>query len=279
VPFSGCDTTAARIAEIDAAARTYATTRDSRAREVLVHHCRDLVRGIASEFRNAQQEEDLVQVGYLGLLNAIEHFDPTRGTPFLVFARHFVRGEIRHYLRDHYGVMRRPRWLDRVNGQIEEVVAEHLNARGRYPALDELAERLGLDPATLAEILKTREVVRTLSLDAEDEDGQPTVHPTRADDRGRHWLAAPLEDRMALIEALEHLNVLQRTVIFYIFFTDLTQAETASRIGVSQKHVSRVLASALRRLREILAPDPRVEEPIPTPKILPRTVPAGSGPR
>jgi len=246
----------ARAIDADVVARAYAATHDPQARETLVHSCGNLVRGIASEYRNVGQDEDLVQVGYLGLLNAIEHFDPGRGTPFVLFARHFIRGEIRHYLRDHHNVMRRPRWLERVNGQIEAAVGEHLSERGRYPGLDELAETLNLDAAALTEILKTREVVRTLSLDAEDDDGQPKVELHRAQG-GRHdWLAVPLEDRMVLIDALEDLNLLQRTVVFYIFFTDLTQAETAARIGVSQKHVSRVLASALHRLREMLMPDP-----------------------
>jgi RNA polymerase sigma-B factor len=121
--------------------------------------------------------------------------------------------------------------------------------------LQELAGRLGMDLASLTDILRTRDLVRTLSLDADDEDGQPTVDPDRAHGRSQRWLTRPLEDRIMLIEALEELNPIQRTVVFYIFFTDLTQAETAARIGVSQKHVSRVLASALHRLRERLAPE------------------------
>jgi RNA polymerase sigma-B factor len=114
---------------------------------------------------------------------------------------------------------------------------------------------LGIDTSSLTEILQTREVVRTLSLDAEDDDGQPKVDLNRRQGRARDWLAHTFEDRMVLIEALEGLNPLQRAVVFYIFFTDLTQAETAARTGVSQKHVSRVLASALHKLREMLAPE------------------------
>ncbi|MGQ0572462.1 MAG: sigma-70 family RNA polymerase sigma factor, partial [Armatimonadota bacterium] len=127
--------------------------------------------------------------------------------------------------------------------------------RGRYPGLTHLAEMLDLDVASLTEILKTREVVRTLSLDAEDAEGQPRVDLNRALPRAGESPALPPEDRLVLIDALETLNPLQRTVIFHIFFTDLTQVETAQRIGVSQKHVSRVLASALHRLREMLVPE------------------------
>jgi RNA polymerase sigma-B factor len=240
----------------DALAQAYAATRDPAARDALVRRCENLVRGIAAEFRGGAQDDDLVQVGFVGLLNAIEHYDPSRGTPFALFARHFVRGEIRHYLRDHHTLMRRPRWLEQVSGRIEQAVGDHLEAHGRYPGPADLAASLGLDLETLTGILRTREAVRTLSLDAEGDNGHPRVDPNRATGRLPEWLSHPPEDRVVLIDALEKLNPLQRAVVFYIFFTDLTQADTAARTGVSQKHVSRVLASALHRLREILAPEP-----------------------
>ncbi|MDR7544562.1 MAG: sigma-70 family RNA polymerase sigma factor [Armatimonadota bacterium] len=219
-----------------------------------MHSCAGLVHGIAAEFRNGFQDDDLVQAGFLGLLNAIEHYDPDRGTPFVGFARHFVRGEIQHYLRDHQGLIRRPRWLGERNGQIEDAVGRHLAERGRYPGLGDLARSLDLDVESLTQILQTRQVVRTLSLDAEDGSGQPMVDPGCPRDPAEESPPDAVEDRVMLIDALERLNPLQRTVVFYIFFTDLTQAQTAARMGISQKHVSRVLASALYRLRLMLAP-------------------------
>jgi len=241
----------------DELAAAYVQSRDRGVREALVRVCSPLVRGVASDYRNPLQGEDLIQVGFLGLLNAIEHFDPTRGTPFLAFARHFVHGEIRHYLRDHNGIVRRPRWMERVTGQIDQAVGEHLSVYGRYPGLEVLAESLSMDVDGLVEIFKTRQVVRTLSLDAEDDEGQPSVDA----DRSRHQHQAVTvellhEDRLAVMEALERLNTLQRAVVFYIYFTDLTQAETAARLGVSQKHISRVLAIALAKLRQMLGPIP-----------------------
>lgn len=242
--------------DLHTASQHWADTRDPEARDALVSACESLVRGIASDYRNSGQEEDLVQVGFLGLLNAIEHFDPSRGTPFLVFARHFIRGEIRHYLRDHASVLRRPRWMEQVNCQIDQAVSEHIGESGRYPGLTGLAEMLSMDADSLTKILKTRQVVRTISLDVEDEAGQSRVDVDGAGQRQAAWLEVPLEDRMMLVEALETLNPIQRAVVFYIFFTDLTQLECAARIGVSQKHVSRILASALHRLRGMLMPDP-----------------------
>lgn len=246
---------AGRATEVDGLARTYAQTRHPQVRETLVRQCSGLVYGIAAEYRQGVPDEDLVQVGYLGLLHAIDRYDPAQGAPFLVFARHLVRGEIRHYLRDHSHLLRRPRWLDRANTQVEQAVDDHVSEHGRYPGLADLAARVDLDADSLSEILKTREVVRTLSLDTEDEDGQPKVDPGHLADPGARW-PFPVEDRLILIEALERLNPLQRTVVFHLFFTDLTQVEAAARIGISQKHVSRVLASALHRLHEVLAPRP-----------------------
>jgi len=241
----------------DQLAAAYVQSRDPELREALVQACSPLVHGVASDYRNPYHGEDLIQVGFLGLLNAIEHFDPSRGTPFLVFARHFVHGEIRHYLRDHTGIVRRPRWMERATGQIEQAVGEHLNLHGRYPGLEVLAESLGMNVDGLVEIFKTRQVVRTLSLDAEDYEGQPSVDPDRSRQQHRAvTIDLPQEDRLAVMAALERLNTLQRAVVFYIYFTDLTQAETAGRLGVSQKHISRVLAIALARLRQILGPVP-----------------------
>ncbi|MDR7482538.1 MAG: sigma-70 family RNA polymerase sigma factor [Armatimonadota bacterium] len=244
----------------DGLAAAYVQTRDPAARDALVRMCEPLVRGVAAEYANPGQSDDLVQVGYVGLLHAIEHFDPTRGTPFLIFARHFIRGEIRHYLRDHHTTMRRPRWLERVNDQIDQATYRHLGTEGRYPGFADLAAALGVDEETLAHLLRTRQAVRTLSLDVETDEGEPGIDLGQVAGLRAQWDAA-MEDRLVVLDALGRLNPLQRAVIFYIFFTDLTQVQTARRLGVSQKHVSRVLAAALARLRALLRADAGVEDP------------------
>lgn len=244
----------------DTLAAAYVRTRDPATRDALVRLCEPLVRGVAAEYSNPGQNDDLVQVGYVGLLRAIEHFDPTRGTPFLIFARHFIRGEIRHYLRDHHTTMRRPRWLERINDRIEQATYRHLETEGRYPGLAALAGALGVDEETLAHLLQTRQAVRTLSLDAEADDGEPGIDLAQVGGLRVQWDAA-MEDRLVVLDALCKLNPLQRAVIFYIFFTDLTQVQTARRLGVSQKHVSRVLAAALARLRALLHTDAEADHP------------------
>ena len=243
---------AARPRGADAAAREYAETGAREAREILVSLCEPLVRGVASNYDNPALSDDLVQVGFVGLLNAIEHFDPVWGTPFVVFARPYIRGEISHYLRDYHTTVRRPRWLEHVNGQIDQATREHLGEQRRYPGLSDLATALGIDEGSLVEILRTRQTVRTLSLDTEDAEGQPVVDLAQSARQTAPVWEVKVEDRMVLIEALQALSPTQRTVVFYIFFTDFTQMDAARRMGVSQKHVSRVLATALLRLRQLL---------------------------
>jgi RNA polymerase sigma-B factor len=228
----------------DAVARCYATTGDRGVRDTLVTLCEPLVRGVARDYGNPGLRDDLVQVGFVGLLNAIERFDPGRGTPFVRYARPYIRGEIAHFLRDHHSTVRRPRWLEQVAARLDRAADRHLDAHGRHPGLRDLAAALGLREATVTAILQTRQAVRTLAW--EDADGQDVV-PTPA---APPWQPG-VEDRATLLEALRTLPPLQRTVVFRIFFLDDTQMVTACRLGVSQKHVSRVLAAALRRLRHV----------------------------
>ena len=113
---------------------------------------------------------------------------------------------------------------------------------------------LNLEEEGLLEVLKTREVLRTISLEADEETGELRVDRDRTRHKSLASFHLPLEDQIVLSEAMEKLNPLQRRVLYYLFFTDLTQMEAAKRIGISQKHVSRVLASSLGKLRALLSP-------------------------
>lgn len=191
----------------DALARHYACTRDAATRTALVELCAPLVLGTASAYRTPGLRDDLVQEGFLGLLRAIDRYDPARGTPFLAFARHFVRGGISHYLRDHRWILRPPRSAERPP--------------------------------------------RTLSLDAAHGRDRDSLSPMARSLVRREDTAS--DDRIVLIDALATLGHVQRTVVFYSHFVGLTQVEVAGRVGISQKHVSRVLAGALLRLRSVLS--------------------------
>ena len=228
----------------------YVETHDPSIRERVVVACTPLVRRIAAEFVfSGVPSDDLVQVGYIGLLNAITAFDPTRGAKFATYASYLIRGEIRHYLRDQRDTIRKPRWLQKLNTQIEDTVGKYVSEEGRFPGLEELAAALNIEEEGLLEVLRTREVLRTISLETEEDSGDLRVDRDRIRHRSHISFQLPIEDRVILIEAMESLNTLQRKVLYYLFYTDLTQTEAAKRIGISQKHVSRVLASALAKLR------------------------------
>jgi len=226
----------------------------SHLREEIVAAYTPLIERILLDFRfSGIPAEDLMQVGYLGLLNAIELFDPARGVKFKTYASHLIRGEIRHYLRDHRDTIRKPRWLRRLNQQIEETVGRYLSQEGRYPRLEELSAELNVAEDGLLEILKTREALRTVSLEAEEEADHAEIDRRRIRHRTYASFQLPIEDRIVLHDAMEKLSLLQRRVLYHLFFADLTQPEVARRIGISQRHVSRVLSKSLTRLRAMLS--------------------------
>jgi RNA polymerase sigma-B factor len=244
--------------DVDALMAQYVETHSPDIREKVVVACTQMVRRIAAEFVfSGVPSDDLVQVGYIGLLNAIAAFDPTRGAKFATYASYLVRGEIRHYLRDQRDTIRKPRWLQKINTQIEQTVGKYVSETGRFPGLDELSQELNIEEEGLLEVLRTREVLRTISLETDEEGGDLRVDRDRIRHKSHISFQLPIEDRVMLVEAMESLNSLQRKVLYYLFYTDLTQMEAAKRIGISQKHVSRVLASALAKLRGLMgAPSP-----------------------
>lgn len=239
--------------DLNALAEQYARTRDPALREQIAVACTSLIRGVASEFlTQGVPQEDLIQVGYLGLLAAIEGFDITRGFKFKTYAVPQIRGRMRHYLRDNRDTIRRPRWLQKTNQRIEQAVGLYLSKNGRFPSLEQLATELNVTEEGLLEILSTREAVRTVPLEASDEDDDTDVRRDLIRHKEYVSFQLPIEDKIVLYEAIEKLTARQREVLYHLFFRDRSQPETATRIGVSQKQVSRVLSSALTRLRAML---------------------------
>lgn len=239
--------------DLNGLAEQYAKTRDTALREEIAVACTSLIRGVASEFLSkGVPQEDLIQVGYLGLLAAIEGFDLSRGFKFKTYAVPQIRGRMRHYLRDSRDTIRRPRWLQKTSMRIEQAVGRYLNKHGRFPSLEQLATELNVTEEGLLEILSTREAVRTVPLDVSDEDDDPEVRRELIRHKEYVSFQLPIEDKIVLYEAIERLTARQREVLYHLFFRDRSQPETAKSIGVSQKQVSRVLSSALTRLRGLL---------------------------
>src|SRR3989304_5959760 len=159
--------------DADALPAQYARTRDPALRERIVRTYAPLIERTLLDFNYAGVPvDDLRQVGYVGLLTALGLFDPTRGAKVKTYAGHLVRGGGRPYLRDHPGTNRQPRWLRRLNRGIEEAVGRALSEEGRFPSLEDLAVELNIQEEGLRELLKMREAVRTVSLDAGEDEEQ-----------------------------------------------------------------------------------------------------------
>jgi RNA polymerase sigma-B factor len=200
--------------------------------------------------------DDLVQVGSIGLLNAIANFDLDRGVRFETYARHLIAGEIRHYLRDQGSVVRRPRWFHELDHRVRQAATLLTQRLGRLPLVPEIADELGIPVQWVMEAARTRESFRFLSLDEVREDGDGT--PVTAYDRlSASQLSGQIthEDRVVLADAVDRLSEMQRKVIYCLFYLDLTQTEAAQHLGISQKHVSRMMHAAVRRLRDALQPN------------------------
>jgi RNA polymerase sigma-B factor len=198
--------------------------------------------------------EDLVQVGYLGLIAAIERFDPQQRVSFLTFAVPTILGVIKHYLRDHTWAVKAPRRL-RDLGMSLRRISERLEQRlGRPPTVAEMAAEAGVSEEMLLEAMELGRLYQSTSLDSgpTDESGEERSPFSEALGAADPQLAA-VEEREALRRALEHLEPRQRTVIRQRFFLGRSQAEVGHQLGLSQMQISRLERQALQRLRSLLS--------------------------
>ncbi len=205
-----------------------------------------IVSVVARKYRDTgESPDDLLSAGYIGLIKAVDGFDPTRGVKFSTYATHMIDGEIRHHLRDRTGVIRRPRWLTGVSRRMGGFIEHFLQDHQRLPTLQEIGQGINVSLEGVAELLRARAVHSIESLDTD-------VAVDRI--RSQHYesFRLPLEDRIVLQQTLERLKQVEQRVVFLFFYQDLTQTEIARSLGVSQKKVSRLLARSLLKLRDFL---------------------------
>jgi RNA polymerase sigma-B factor len=223
---------------------------DLAAREELMRRMMPLVRRVATAYHARGHEDDLLQVAWLGLVKAIDRYDPSFGTPLRTYAIPTMYGEVRRYLRDHSWAVRVPRPLQERVLLVTKTV-DRLTARdGRSPTPQQLADELGLDLEETLEALQAGSAYAATSLEApagRTEDGDRTVADTIGYDDERLELA---EEVAALRDLRGVLDERDRTVLYLRFVEDMTQTEIAKRVGCSQMQVSRILRRALARLSE-----------------------------
>lgn len=233
--------------------RRYHVDGDLAARQELVARMLPFVRHVARRYANRGEPiEDLVQVGCVGLLKAIDRFDVTRGVRLTSFAEPNVAGEIKRHFRDHGWAIRTPRDLQELNAGILRATHE-LEARlGRSPTVPELAERLNTSPEHVAEAVLAGRNYRASSLDETDETGGG--HATRIGGPDEELDRADM--RMLAAAGLRVLPARERRIVALRYLHDLPQREIARRVGVSQMHVSRLLRTSLDAMRDELDRDP-----------------------
>jgi RNA polymerase sigma-B factor len=225
-----------------------------------------LVRQIARRYSqfNLDSMEDLVQVGSIGLLKAIRYYDPnrTRSASFKTLATCYIRGEIRHYLRDHCSLVQVPRRLSELTSQISQLEEKLTQKLKHTPTARELAEYSGFSLHDILEAQLSWEArLHYESFDAtgEDEDREERRSLTETvPDRKYQDLQRLKEDHELIAKALERLGRQNRQVLEFVFFYDLSQKETASVLGLSEMGVSRAIHSGLKKLKEILAQEGRI---------------------
>jgi RNA polymerase sigma-B factor len=230
--------------------QVYRETGDRSARKRLIELHLPLVRVLARRYAHrGERLEDLVQVGSVALIEAIDRFDPEKGTDLACFAVPTITGEIKNHLRDRAGVVRIPRRLVEHDNRVR-AARDRLSARlCRQPTLSELAREAGIPEDEAAAAIERGGAPRAVSLQTvpvtPEEDGVVAV-----DD-----VFDSSEDRLLLAAGFRTLDARQRRILHLRFFAGLSQAEIAREVGLSQIQVSRVIRASLERMRGALGPD------------------------
>lgn len=226
--------------------RRYAAERSPRLREQLVVRFMPLARSLAARYRRQTESfDDLVQVASVGLVKAIDGFDPDRGRPFTAYAVPTILGELRRHFRDHVWNVRLPRGLQELTMKVDDATARLTEELGRAPTATEVAERLGVSPEDVLEAIEAGHARRTLSLDAprrSDEGSSPAVETIGDREAGYDRVEADLASHAAGLDEREW------EVLRLRFVDELTQREIGARLGVSQMQISRVSRRALWKL-------------------------------
>lgn len=234
-------------AEADRLFREFFATRDPALRERLVGAHIGLAASLAGRYTSRHESpDDLHQAALIGLLHAVDRFDPTRGVQFTTFAWATISGELKRHLRDRTWGVRVPRRVQELYLATAEASDALTNTLGRSPTVAELADRVGAAEEDVVEALEARTAYRLASIDSP---------PASGDGDGGMQLASTdsgfkiVEERTVLSDLINRLPPRDRQIIHLRFNEEFTQAEIAERVGVSQMHVSRLLSVSLQKLR------------------------------
>ena len=236
--------------------RLYKEKGDEEARDQLIVSHLNLVRFLASKFKNRGEPlDDLVQVGTIGLIKAIDRFDPDRGLEFTTYATPTILGEIKRHFRDKGWSIRVPRRLQELSAKVNQATDELTVELQRSPSVEEIAAKLGVGAEEILEAMESSGAYTSVSLEAggssEDDEAPALIDRLGSVDED---LGAS-DDRMVIDDAISDFSPREQEIVRMRFIDGLTQVEIAKRLGVSQVQVSRLLRRTLRKIQDKIDPE------------------------
>ncbi len=239
--------------------RRYHEGGDLEARERLIEQYLPLVRSLARRYSyRGEQLEDLVQVGCIGLIKAIDRFDVERGVELTTYATPNIIGEIKRHFRDKGWSIRVPRGLQELNVRLSHLIEDLTVQLERSPTIPELAKAAGVEEEEVLEALESGQAYATLSLSAPASgDDNSDLDPLESLGQIEHEYEVS-EDRAVLAPGLKILDDRERRILQLRFYEGLTQSQIAQQVGISQMHVSRLIRRALEKIREEIAAEQTV---------------------
>lgn len=236
--------------------RTFRATRETALRDQLVSRFLHLVHSISRRFSGMGESlDDLIQEGSIGLLNAVDLFDPERGVKFSTYACHLITSQIQHYLRDRGRLIRQPAWVQELNTKVTRATESLAQELGRDPSPAEVAEKLNISEESVSNVLAARELNHVISLTAPSDNSDTDLSLLDKDKTSTAKLTAmqlPVEDRIVLDEAIGGLKELEQKVVQLFFFGDLNQTEIARKLGISVNYSSYLLRRAVGKIKAVL---------------------------
>ena len=236
--------------------RRYKEDGDMEAREQLVMSHLNLVRFLANKFKNRGEPlDDLVQVGYLGLLKAIDRFDPDRGLEFTTYATPTILGEIKRHFRDKGWSVRIPRRLQELSAKVNQATDTLTTQLQRSPTIQEIADYLDASVDEVLEAMESSSAYSSVPLEgtgsSENDDAPSVIDRYGSEDNE----LAFTDDRLVIEEALKGFSPREREVIELRFLKGMTQIEIAEQLGISQVQVSPLLRRTLKKIQDKIDPD------------------------
>ena len=218
-------------------------------KEQIVEHFMPMIKFFAHKYsRGAEDFEDLVQVGSIGLLKALNRFNPSLNSDFTSYAIPTILGEMKRYLRDNSWLLKVPRHLKELKGRIDKVIPSLQLKLGRSPTLEDISSALGVSKEEVIEAMDMVKPPVSLNLKVGENEGYAIEEKIQAEEKEFQ----KLEDLAELENILKELSPMEKYVLYLKFFYGLSQTEIAKKLNVSQMTVSRIQNKAIRKLKEKL---------------------------